>query len=40
VHGWSSELVPDGVYRVEVEATDIRGNRTRADFRMTVANAQ
>jgi hypothetical protein len=40
VHGWSSELVPDGVYRVEVEATDIRGNRTRAAFRMTVANTQ
>jgi hypothetical protein len=40
VHGWSSALVADGAYRVEVEAVDIRGNRTRAAFGLTVGNGR
>jgi hypothetical protein len=39
-HGWNSSAVPDGVYGVEVEAADIRGNRTRAVFSLTVVNGR
>jgi hypothetical protein len=37
-HGWNTVAAPDGTYRVEVEAEDIRGNTTVAAFRVRVAN--
>jgi hypothetical protein len=39
-HGWSSSSVPNGACRIEVEAADIRRNRTIAVFSFTVVNAQ
>lgn len=37
-HGWNSSSVPDGKYRVAIEAADIRGNVATATFSFTVAN--
>jgi hypothetical protein len=37
-HGWSSSSVPDGEYQVEVEAADIRNNRTITQFSLRVVN--
>ncbi len=36
--GWRTSQVPDGQYRVEVAASDTRGNRTVKSLAFTVAN--
>lgn len=38
VHGLDTRTLHDGTYRVEVEATDIRGNTGTGSFGLTVAN--
>ncbi len=37
-HTWSTTLVPDGNYRIEVEASDNRGNSGALDLAITIAN--
>jgi hypothetical protein len=37
-HGWHSASLPNGSYRLEVAAGDIRGNRGISIFSFTVAN--
>jgi len=37
-HRWSTTLLPDGGYDVEVEASDLRGNRGRLRLPVTIAN--
>jgi Peptidase family M23 len=37
-HGWSSTSVPNGSYRLEVAASDVRGNLGISIFRLTIAN--
>jgi hypothetical protein len=38
-HTWSTALLPDGDYRIEVEASDRYGNRGRLELPFTLANA-
>ena len=37
-HTWSTRLLPDGAYRVQVEASDTRGNKAVAAQPFTIAN--
>ena len=37
-HTWSTTLLADGPYRLEVEATDLRGNKGRLHLPFTIAN--
>jgi murein DD-endopeptidase MepM/ murein hydrolase activator NlpD len=37
-HGWSSSSLPNGSYRIEVAASDVRGNVGISIFRLTIAN--
>jgi murein DD-endopeptidase MepM/ murein hydrolase activator NlpD len=37
-HTWSTRLLPDGAYRVQVEASDTRGNKAVASQPFTIAN--
>ena len=37
-HTWSTTLLDDGPYRLEVEATDLRGNNGRLHLPITIAN--
>jgi hypothetical protein len=37
-HTWSTTLLPDGNYRLEVEAADVRGNKGSKALAFTVAN--
>ena len=37
-HTWSTTLLTDGPYRIEVEATDLRGNTGRLHLPFTIAN--
>ena len=37
-HTWSTTLFPDGVYHLEVEASDLRGNTGRRRLAFTIAN--
>lgn len=37
-HTWSTELLPDADYRLEVEASDLGGNRGTLDVPFTIAN--
>jgi hypothetical protein len=37
-HGWTTSLLPNGPYRLEVEASDVSGNRARAGLPFTIAN--
>ena len=37
-HGWSSKSLANGSYRLEVEASDIRGNTGLSLFAITIAN--
>jgi hypothetical protein len=37
-HGWHSTSLPNGTYRLEVSASDIRGNAGLSTFDFTVAN--
>ena len=36
--GWDSRSVPDGLYAVEVAASDTKGNTGTARFPLTVVN--
>lgn len=38
-HTWSTELLPDGPYRLEVEASDLAGNTGSRGVDFTLANA-
>ena len=37
-HRWSTTLLDDGPYRLEVEATDLRGNKGSLHLPFTIAN--
>jgi hypothetical protein len=37
-HGWTTSLLADGLYRLEVEASDAQGNRARAGLPFTISN--
>ena len=37
-HTWSTTLLDDGPYRLEVEATDLRGNKGSLHLPFTIAN--
>jgi hypothetical protein len=37
-HTWSTRLLPDGAYRIEVEASDLFGNRGGLQLPVTIAN--
>jgi hypothetical protein len=37
-HTWSTTLFPDGNYHLEVEASDLRGNKGRLQLPFTLAN--
>jgi len=39
-HAWNTAAAPNGRYRVEVEASDIRGNKAIAAFPLTVVNSR
>jgi hypothetical protein len=38
-HRWSTDVLPNGPYAVEVQAEDIRGNNVTARIRFTIANS-
>ena len=37
-HTWSTSLLGDGPYSIEVEASDLRGNKSRLALPFTIAN--
>lgn len=37
-HSWSTRLLPNGLYRLEVAAADVTGNRAVASLPFTIAN--
>jgi hypothetical protein len=37
-HTWSTRLIPDGNYQIEVEVADLHGNKARASLPITLAN--
>jgi hypothetical protein len=37
-HGWTTSLLRDGLYRLEVEASDAQGNRAVAGLPFTISN--
>jgi hypothetical protein len=37
-HGWSTTLLPNGLYRVEVHAADAQGNSARSGIPFTISN--
>ena len=37
-HTWSTTLLPDGIYRIEVEASDVRGRKGALALPFTIAN--
>jgi hypothetical protein len=37
-HTWSTQLLPDGAYRLEVEASDLAGNRGAKGIAFRVVN--
>jgi hypothetical protein len=37
-HTWSTRLLPDGSYRIQVEASDVVGNSSRKSLAFAVAN--
>ena len=37
-HGWTTSPLPDGLYRIEVAAADVRGNRAVAALPLTLKN--
>ena len=39
-HDWPSGLLRNGAYRLQVEATDVRGNLARAAFPFTITNGE
>ena len=39
-HDWNSALHPNGSYRIDVEASDIHGNRARSNLTFSIVNGQ
>jgi hypothetical protein len=37
-HSWTTSLLPNGLYRIEVEASDMSGNRAVAGLPFTISN--
>ena len=37
-HTWSTTLLEDGVYQLDVEAIDLRGNKGSRQLRFRIAN--
>jgi len=37
-HTWSTRLLPDASYRIEVEASDLHGNRGTLELPFTLVN--
>jgi hypothetical protein len=39
-HDWNSALHPNGSYRIDVEASDVHGNRARSNLAFSIVNGQ